>query len=409
MKYKKLIFYLLIFIAIGDTLSNIGNAGFNDESFTPLSFIVKYLALSIIIYFSSKSNWNEDIPTIISLLLKLFLVWNIFTIIRGAFFAIDYWDWKFLLLSSLLFFLIPMAFFLGNNFYLVRLILKYILKYFFTFGFLIIPLAIVTNRELYSRLMIPISVFILLIPYLKPKWRKLILFIAVVSILIVIDFRSNIIKTSISLLILSLYYFRRYVLQSWIKVIHILIFALPLLILYLGVSGQYNIFVETSQNNSYTIKAQKGDLGNEDLAADTRTFLYVEVLTSLAKNGTLLMGEGASGKYKTDYFDTFADHRGRYGSEVGFLNVLLYSGIIGVVIYFLILFFASYFAINNSNNFLCKMLGLLIAGRWLLFFIEEFTSFDLNTLFTWLVIGLVCTREFRMMNERDMKLFFNVL
>jgi hypothetical protein len=409
MKHKKLILYLLIFVAIADILLNLGIVGFNDESFTPVSFIVKYLALAIIIYFSSKSNWNNDIPTIITILLKTFLVWNIFTIIRGLFLAADYWDWKFLLLSSMPFFLIPLAFFLGNNFYLARLIFKYILKYFFTFGFLLIPLAIATNRELYSRLMIPVSIFILFIPYLKPKWRKLILLVAIVSILVVIDFRTNIIKTTISLLILLLYYFRKYVLKSWIKVIHIVIFALPLLLLYLGTSDQYNIFANTSQNNNYSIKAQKGDLGNENLAADTRTFLYVEVLTSLVKNGTLLIGEGASGKYKSDYFDIFADHRGRYGSEVGFLNVLLYSGIVGVIIYFLILFLSSYYAINNSNNFLCKMLGLLIAGKWLLFFIEEFTTFDLNMLFTWVLIGLVCTREFRLMTDGDLKTFFKVL
>jgi hypothetical protein len=407
MKHKKLILYLLILIAIGDTLLNINDV--SGESFKPILFIVKYLALSIIIHFSIKSNWNNDIPTIISILIKIFLIWNIVTIIRGAFFAVDYWDWKFLVLSSTPFFLIPLAFFLGNDFFSVRLIFRYILKYFFTFGFLIIPLALVTNRELYSRLMIPSSVFILLIPYLKPKWRKLILFVAVVSIVIVIDFRTNIIKTAISLLILSLYYFRKFILKSWLKVIHLLIFALPLLLLVLGVTGEYNVFEKTSQNNTYTIKAQKGDLGTENLAADTRTFLYVEVLSSMVKNGTLLIGEGATGKYKSDYFDTFADHRGRYGSEVGFLNLLLYSGIIGVIIYFLILFLSSYYAINNSNNFLCKMLGLLIAGRWLLFFIEEFTSFDLNTLFTWLVIGLVCTREFRVMNEKDLKLFFKSL
>lgn len=50
----------------------------------------------------------------------------------------------------------------------------------------------------------------------------------------------------------------------------------------------------------------------------------------------------------------------RYASEVGALNTLLYSGIIGLLLYWIIFFYASYKAINDSDNILSRMLGLFI-------------------------------------------------
>jgi hypothetical protein len=407
MTRQKLIYYSILFIAIADGLLYMAIGGFNDNFYTTVAWGFKYIALFIFIYIARRSSWKSDGPTSIFLLLRIFLLWNVVTIIRGMILSVDYWDWKFLIGSSLLFFLIPIAFFTGKNILIARLIFRFVIRYLFLFGFLIVPLALVTNHELYSRLMIPISVFILFIPYVKFKDRILILLVAVVSILIVIDFRTNVIKIVISMILLLAYHFRAYILPSWLKIAHAVIFILPFVFLYLAVSGQYNVFAETGKSN-YTVKSGKSSTGDDiNLAADTRTFLYVDVFSTLNGNGNMIMGEGATGKYKTDVLD-FGDKRGRYGSEVGFLNILLYSGIVGLVLYLLILFIASYYAIYRSNNFLCKMLGLLIAGRWLIFFIEEFTFFDLNTLFTWLVIGLICSQEFRSMSEKDLKAYFRI-
>ncbi|MDB5157651.1 MAG: hypothetical protein JWR50_2358 [Mucilaginibacter sp.] len=407
MKYQKLIFYSFFGVVLGDALYFIGNSiGYKDNSLTPFLFVFRYSALFIFIYIAKRSSWNADIPRSISILLKVFLTWNIITVIRGFFLAVDYWDIKFVLGSSMLFFLVPLTFFVGKNIIFVRLVFNYVLKYLFAFGFLVIPLALVTNTELYSRLMIPISVFIVLAPYLKPKWQKLILLVAITSIIVVFDFRSNIIKISISLILLIAYYFRRYILLSWIKTAQFLIFIIPLVFLSLAVSGTYNLFAESSKT-SVTIQSKKyGSTQEENLTADTRTFLYVEVFKTLSDKGTFLIGEGASGKYKSDYFDDIGDNRGRYGSEVGFLNILLYSGIIGFIIYGLILLISSYYAVYRSKNFLCKMFGMLLICRWLLFFVEEYTNFDLNTFFTWLLIGLVCNAQFRNMTDRELKLLF---
>jgi hypothetical protein len=409
MKLQKAIFYAFLFLVIGDALYYIGNVvGYGDNSLTNILLIFRYLTLFLFIYIARKSNWNTDIPKSIAVLFKIFLVWNILTIIRGAYLATDYWDYKFLFGNSLLFFLIPLVFFVGKNLALARLTIKYVLRYLFTFGFLLIPVTLATNPELYSRLMIPVSVLIVLIPYLKPQWRILVLVVAVVSIAMVIDFRSNILKTGISLILLMIYMVRRYIRLAWIKVGHALIIIIPIIFLILAGSGIYNVFAESSKN-SYNVKSAKyGNGEQENLTNDTRTFLYVEVFSTLIKDGDMTIGKGATGKYKSEYFQDESGNGERHASEVGFLNIILYSGIIGLVIYALILFIASYYAIYQSSNFLCKMLGLLLICRWLLFFTEEFTNFDLNTFFTWLLIGLLCNKEFRSMTDKELKLFFRV-
>ncbi|HEY4111798.1 hypothetical protein [Puia sp.] len=405
MKYSLLILFLLFFIILSDGLLNVANSGHNEDYFTFLSLVVRYLALLILIFIAAKSSWRNNIPKPVYILFVTFLGWNIITIARGVFSAAGYWDWKFLLLNSLLFFLIPLSFFVGKHLPFAQLVFKYVLKYLFLFGFVTIPLALVANRELYSRLMIPISFFILFIPWLKGRWKKLIVLVACASILVVIDFRTNIIKIGLSMLVLLLYFFRNY-LRWLVKPVHAVLFLAPIVLFYLGITGSYNIFAQAEKSGSYTVKAQKGDLGEVNLTGDTRTFLYEEVLSTLYTNGSVMAGEGATGTYTTEYFETADDTGRRYGSEVGVLNLALYSGTIGVLIYLGVLFSCSWYAIYRSNNFLCKMLGLVLAVRWLLFFVEEFTNFDLNTFFLWLIMGLVANSNFRSMGNAEVRAFF---
>ncbi len=148
--------------------------------------------------------------------------------------------------------------------------------------------------------------------------------------------------------------------------------------------------------------------GTRNLFVDNRTFLYVEVISSLIKDNSFALGKGATGKYQTDFYD-FGDDRGRYMSEVGFLNTLLFSGILGVIIYFIFLFTVSFYAIYQSNNWLSKIFGLFIAFRWNLFFIEEFTLFDLNFFFYWILLGVVSSKAFRSMNDSELAAYLKLI
>jgi len=412
MTFRKLILFNLILLIISDALLYIGNMGISNEFLVPVALTAKFLVLFNLIYFAKKSNWRDGLTKTTSALFIIIFVWNVITVIRGAFLAKDYWDWKFLFFNSGLFFLIPLAFFIGKSLSLTKAAFNYVLRFLFLFGFLAIPLALVTNPQLYSRLMLPVSFFIVMIPYVKPRDRLLIITVAIVSVLMVLDFRTNVIKIAISFLILFTWYFRRVISVAWFKILHVLLFFVPLVLLFLGVTGQYNVFSKASENDSYVVKDNKSNVGeDESLTADTRSFIYIEVFKTLTNQDSWIFGESAVGKYKTESFDNLVENNERFGSEVGVLNTLLYSGIIGAVLYGLLLFIVSHNAIYYSNNWLCKMLGLVIISRWVLFFLEEFTQFDLNFYFLWIIIGLVSLKQFRMMNDAQVSqfLFGNIL
>ena len=404
-KYIWLIFFTLIATLVIDIFRYLGvvNAlGFGYSSY--ISAFLMYLSLFIIAYVAYKTTiYNE--PSAAKNIFSLWLFWNIFNIIRGAFLAGDYWEWKFLLLTSLGFSLITIVFLVGNNLLFARGIFNFYLKWVFTLGFLIIPLSLVTNDQLYSRLMIPIGIFILFIPYLQFKWKLLIIVVAITSILLVIDFRTNIIKIVFSVLLLSLFYFRNLIRQSWIRLAHFILFFGPIVLFALAATGSFSLFSELSTKNEYVVTDSQGD--EENLASDTRTFLYEEVMQSMDNTTEWLIGKSASGSYRSQWFyNTGGAMEGkRFRSEVNILNILLYHGIIGVIIYFLLLYRVSYLAIQNSNNILSKMLGLVIASRWLLSFIEEYTQYNLNFFFFWLIMGLVSTIAFRKLNDEEIQSF----
>ena len=114
MSLKRKLFFLLIFLTVSDSLTLISNSGTSLNYFTAIVILAEFAALYIIFSIAKKSNWSAGVPTLMMTLLKLFLIWNIVTIIRGGVSAVDYWDWKFLLQKSIFFFLIPFAFFIGK-------------------------------------------------------------------------------------------------------------------------------------------------------------------------------------------------------------------------------------------------------------------------------------------------------
>jgi hypothetical protein len=197
---------------------------------------------------------------------------------------------------------------------------------------------------------------------------------------------------------LATYYYRQRISVGLIKITHLVLFALPLFLAFLAFATGYNVFADVLQeDDKYEFRGANGETAN--LASDTRTFLYQEVITSLVNNGTLITGEGASGKYRSDFFNEHGT--GRYSSEVGILNIILYSGLIGAVLYLSFLLLVSYYGIYRSNNWLSKMFGLLISVRWTLLFIEEFTQFDLNFYFFWLALGLLSSQKFRQLSDAE--------
>jgi len=376
---------------------------------TYITAALKIISFILLLVLSYRLNWQASMPPRVIVFFRLMIAWNVITIVRGAFAAEDYWDWKYLILNTSFSLLIPFAVVIGLLFNRTRSLFELITTKIFLFGFIIIPLTlnIDTDRELFARgIVMSVSFFILLSPYFAFKWRLLTFIVALTSIYLAFDFRTNIIRIVVATAIISLYYVRKYIATGFLKFISFTCLATPLLFLLLGVTNQYNIFHPVDDIDRYEYSYDNGS--EKNIAVDTRTFLYQEVFASMRTNNSFFAGEGGTGSYKTEYFEeSVSQGKGRPGAEVGFLNILLYSGIIGVIMYAVMLFSAAYFAINYSNNFLCKMLALFLAFRWILFFIEDFTGYDINYYFIWVAAGLCYSKKFRAMTDEDLGRYFN--
>jgi hypothetical protein len=409
MSSKRIALFTLILILFSDIVvrlnSFIGASNGSTELVAVLN-LVSAIGLMMLIY---RVRWKLVIPKNALLVYSIFMAWSAFSFAMGAINAKDYWDWKILLLNYMFTILIPLAIVMGLNYKIFAGGYEFIIKRLFLYGFLMIPFSLASDFELYPRIVIAVGLFILFIPYVNFKSRILIILVSAVSIFMDVSYRINTLRIVFALGLLVLYYARNFISSRSINVLVIILSVFPLVLLYMGIGGQFNVF--TDNPFDYSVKTGNVEnLSDTNLADDTRTFLYKEVFYSMIqKDSSFIIGEGGGSAYKSYYFaDSDLNDRGRYGSEVGFLNTLLYSGALGVFFYALVLFSAAYYGVNHSKNYLCKMLGIFLAGHWLFFFVEDITKFDLNFFFIWLSVGLCFSKQFRALTDFDIKCYFKM-
>lgn len=396
----KLVIYSFTSLFISDALEYI--AGTQIINFNPvfIAAFLKIVSLYCLIVYRNRNNWKKEIPKPAVRLFRLLIFWNIVTIIRGAIAAQDYWDWRFLWLSSFFFFCIPYAMIIGVMFYSNAHLSRFILKKIYTYALVTIPLSAL-GLLLYARVMISVWFYILLGVFLNKKWRLLIIAAGFFAIITGFEIRANVLRIAMAVVLMVLYYLKPIIKTGWLKIVCFLFFLSPFVFLSLGVSNQFNIFQPFDEDEDFVIV--DGGKESSNLAADTRTKIYVEVFSTMQETGSWIWGGGATAKYKSVIVISENNDGGRYGSEVGFLNTLLYSGIIGVMFYFLILVFAAYFGLYQSNNFFCKMLAIFLAFRWNLFFVEDITKYDMNFYFLWIAIGICFSNQFRNLTDLHIK------
>jgi hypothetical protein len=115
-------------------------------------------------------------------------------------------------------------------------------------------------------------------------------------------------------------------------------------------------------------------------------------------------GKGINAGYATADFQTFK----RMIVEVGFLQILLKTGILGFVLIMILVVSGIFKAINRSQSNFMKYLGVLLAGYYIMLFIENIVGFNLLNITFWLVIGMCHSDELRSLDDVQIKeLFMN--
>jgi len=194
----------------------------------------------------------------------------------------------------------------------------------------------------------------------------------------------------------------------YLKTFFYAIILLPLGLIFLGIIGQFNIFHEISNIDLYELSDRRSKW-DPSQTADTRTFIYNEVIKDVCKANSIVFGKSPSQAYHSDFFTNSggAIEGARYFSEVHILNMFLHFGIVGVILFLSFLLHIAYIGLFRSNNSLSKMLALLILSRYILSFVEEFTLYDLNWFFFWLIAGLISSKKFREMSDSEIKHWLN--
>ncbi|WP_277235160.1 hypothetical protein [Phocaeicola salanitronis] len=333
----------------------------------------------------------------------------LFNIIRGVFIAENYWEWKQLTRGGLSLSL-PIFVYVFSIPLITTCVLRYWFKYALFIFIIILPFL---GTDAYHFYLGPIFLLGCFIPVLPKQWKIIIGGLLVIMLFIDWGARSQVIKSAVVLLVALGIYYRQWISINLLKTLHWICYVAPIILLILGISGTFNIFEDFASNKGKYVeyKVVDGKVVKDDLSADTRTFIYQEVITSALKHHYVIWGRTptrgndsmAFGKYTAEELKTGKYER--HANEVCHPNVFTWLGLIGVVLYSLIYLRSSYLAVYKSNNIYIKYLGCFIAFRWAYGWVEDTNGFNIMNISLWITIAMGLSIYFRRMNNKEFQTF----
>ena len=343
--------------------------------------------------------WNKSYhPTLILMWMVLVLI----SCMYGISFCRDYWDWK-SFINNILNYSICITALTVCVPEILQDALQFLYKHFWK---LFIALALFLSSDGISKIFIPFSFLALFYPLLDPKYRKLVWLALGISLVFGLEGRSVLLRFLFCMAIglFSLHLDIEKYARKW----YWLFFILPYVFFLLAVTDTFNIF---RIGDGIYVEEEQGRINT----SDTRTILYEEVITTSLDRGTVLLGNTPARGYYSEWMIQMSDetdvvgdiHYGERGNaEASVLNVFMHFGIIGMIIYFLLFWRASYLGIFRSNNKYMPIIGLCVAFRYSMGWIEDFTNFDLNMFYIWGMIGMCYSPYFREMTDEDFEEWF---
>jgi hypothetical protein len=400
MNFRKIVPFLILILTIPTIVQWLE---VDTNKLTILWWIINSLIILSFIKNRKYFYRNKKLPIFI----RVFLVLTIVEAVYGLFLSRGYWDYK-ALVNNLFVYLLPLSIYVFSNPQILSKTIGVWIKVGLVLFFIILPFM---QPEAVGKYLIPVLFLSLFIKPLSFKYKTMILlFYSFVFIFGSLGARATVLKYSLALLMgLSLYtpFYRSKVL---VNASYALLFLLPVIFLTLGSLGYFNVFEidkYVGDKKSLAVTNSYDTSQTENLSSDTRTFIYVEALTSAVNQQYVLFGNSLARGYKSPYFHAldFYKQGERYDSEVGVINIFTHYGLLGLAVYFMIFLSASYKAVFYSKNVYMKMLGLYLATRWLFSWIEEFSRFDLNYLFIWIIIGMCYSENYRGMTTKEFEIW----
>lgn len=361
------------------------------------SFLILY------VFFYASTIFFDDVNKNNLVVIKIYLFWMLICIVRGVFAAENYWDWKGLT-SNTLAILLPVMAYAATNKVIVQSLLSNYIKYGLP---LFIVLSVLMITDAYGRYLMPISFLLLFLPALTRSQKVVLLFFTAVVLFANIHARSNIIKFGVPFIVLLIYYWQDNLSVKTLEWVRLFFIIAPFVFFALGVTNVFNVLNMGEYLGRLEVTGTDfdGEERNLNISDDSRTFLYIEVIQSAINNDYWVFGRTpARGNDSAFFGDEQYELTGRderLGNEFGIANVFTWTGIVGVILYFLIFYRASYVAIHQSNNIYAKMIGIYVAFRWMYSWVEDINNFSLNYFMLWIMIGLCFSHSFRIMSNYE--------
>lgn len=384
-------------------------------STTFLSWIIDFFILYIVIKYTFKTRQNRHyyITHYDSNLISIYLFWMIFNSIRGIFIADNYWEYK-QLINGFISLILPLFIYIYSSPCILKATL---LKWFKYAIYIFIPIIPFLSQGSYHFFWGPLFIIGCFIPILPKKWKFISIILLLTMLFIYLGARSQVIKSAIVLLCSIGIYFSKQIPIKLIKAAHWLFYTIPIILLILGITGTFNIFEDLSSNQGKFVekKMVNGKAVEEDLTADTRTFIYVEAIESALRHNYVIWGRTPARGNDSKAFGTFNAEElktgkyERHSNELCHTNVFTWLGLIGVILYSLIYLRSSYLAVYKSNNIYIKFLGCFIAFRWAYGWIEDMNRFDIMNISLWMMIAMGLSVQFRLMNNNEFKIYIKSL
>lgn len=385
----------------------------NTVNSTYATWIVNFSTILIILHFYIKKKkvlQNHFIYSSDHRIIAIYFIWLILNSIRGAFIAENYWEWK-QLITGIQSLTLPLLVFIFS----IPLITGNILYWWFKYIYLFLILIPFVNTGAYHFYLGPVFVVGCFIPIVPKKWKIIFGILLVTMLVINLGARSQVIKSAMVMLVAIGIYFRHLVPYKLIKIAHWTCYIAPIVLLTLGLTGTFNIFEDLSSNKGKYVekKVVNGQVVEDDLSADTRTFIYVEVIESALRHNYVIWGRTpargndsmAFGAYNAEELKTGKYER--HANELCHTNVFTWLGLIGVILYSLIYLRSSYLAVYKSNNIYIKFLGCFIAFRWAYGWVEDMNRFNIMNISIWIMIAMGLSIQFRSMNNKQFRLWVN--
>lgn len=369
--------------------------------------LVAWTINAIIIFFLFKEIWykRSEIFQTRYIICTLFLIWVFLGTIRGIDVAENYWEYKQLVEGSFCLSLPLLVYTFSDETVCLKVLKKWnlwMLPLFFLFFIWVI------KPGIYHFLIWPIFFYGIFAKYLPRPWRIGILCVFFTMIAFSITDRAQMIKVLATSGLGFLFLFRSYFTRKLIRFVHWGFYVGGITLLVLGVTGTFNVFEKLEGEKGKVTAVSTDEEGNrviEDAAADTRTFIYQEVISSAINNDYIWTGRTpARGNDSFFFGKEIAEDLGtnkfeRHSNEVCHPNVFTWLGLIGMLLYSLIYLQASWLATYRSNSYALKVLGCFIAFHWALGWIEDINRFNVSNIFLWMCIAMCLSERFRSMDD----------